>query len=175
MGISADLIISLDKDYHLKNSDCVILDDLDETKSLYSIVDKKYHHLIYKNTTSVVDLDEMSNLYNMNMNLTGYDSGNNVSIYTFNNEIHLTEHNVLFKHVEHNCLNFKSILYIGSSSCFNKEIFNFYDSKKSFKSLFTIEEFLQFYNFKDSFITKKYLSDVLDKHKNDLLFIDLNY
>lgn len=174
MGISADLIISVDKDYHLTNNDCVILDDLEENKDLYSFVDKKYHHLIYKETSSIVDLDKMSDFYNMEMALTGYYYGCHVS-YTFNNKIHLTEHDVFFKDVEYNCLNFKSILYLGSSSNFNKDIFNFYENKDAFNSLLTFEEFLQFYNFKDSHINQNYIFDLFNKHKKNLLFIDLNY
>lgn len=173
MGISSDLLVAVQPNLI---SNPYVINDLDEEISLYEIFDKRHHNLIYTDNSEIIDLEKIQEQFCLSEvpSVTSVLYNDSVLSVELNNTITLLGRDIPFCNVTFNCMDFEIIQYLGSSSCYKKEIFDLYNSKKSFKSLITTKEFLDFYIFENSFISLEHFKNLIH-NKDSLFLIDLGY
>lgn len=173
MGISSDLIIAVKPKSSLNS---ITIDDFEQKKSLYDFIDKKFHDLIYSENDKVIDLEKIKKDYSLEKTptITSILHKDSVMIVTLDDNLKISDPNIPFCDVTFNCIDFDVLHYLGGSSCYKKEIFDFYNKKESFKSLLTKDEFVNFYLFENSLISLEKYNELI-YNKDSLIMIDLGY
>lgn len=183
MGISSNLYLFVPhpSDEDLNTYDFEELDDFEELEekdnaiSLYEILPKSVHHLIYSKKDQCIDIKKMREFYNNpELDILSISFGQN-TIVVFNNDLKLLFSECLLMDVTFNSIFIKPIAYLGSKTSFKQCVYDKYNNNLPFPSIYKVSEIESIYDFSLGFLTKESLKKYVDKYTEDFLIIDLNY